>query len=142
MSWRYSGLTLIIVMALIPARLLLLLEKPEVIPNSWLVAPSPDDPETRLAMGEKLPLACADIATLELIKGISDVLAFELLEKRYEIMRAALNETHLEAIQRAHGVGKKTGEKLLNYLDLTTRCSAKDPYEVWEGPTHNAPYSP
>lgn len=121
-------------MALIPAQLASLFQKPENIPNSWLIPPSHEDPESRLAMGEKLPLACADISTLELIKGISDTLAFELLEKRYEIMRAARDGSHLEAIQRAHGVGKKTGEKLLKYLDLTTRCSITDRYEVWEAP--------
>jgi Holliday junction resolvasome RuvABC DNA-binding subunit len=82
-------------------------------------------------MGEKLPLECADISSLELIKGISDTLAFELLSKRYEIMRAAFQETRVKALQRAHGIGEKTAEKLLTYLDLTARCSGTEPYEVW-----------
>lgn len=83
-------------------------------------------------MGEKLPLECADISSLELIKGISDTLAFELLEKRYEIMRAAFTESPVDAIQRAHGVGEKTAEKILPYLDLTAPCSVTERYEVWE----------
>lgn len=83
-------------------------------------------------MGEKLPLECADISSLELIKGVSDTLAFEILEKRYDIMRAALKGSHLEAIQRAHGIGAKTGERLLTYLDLTARCSVTENYEVWD----------
>lgn len=106
----------------------------ENIPQSWLTPPSHDDPESRLAMGEKLPLACADISNLELIKGISDSLADELLEKRYEIMRAALKESHLEAIKRARGVGEKTAVRLLTYLDLTAPCSITERYEVWEAP--------
>ena len=84
-------------------------------------------------MGEKLPLACADISSLELIKGISDTLAFELLAKRYDIMRAAFDGNDYEAIQKARGVGVKTGEYLLRYLDLTTRCGVSARYEVWPG---------
>ena len=82
-------------------------------------------------MGERLPLACADISSLELIKGISDTLAFELLAKRYDIMRAAVDTDDRNAIQKAHGVGAKTAEHLVRYLDLTTRCTVSTRYDVW-----------
>ena len=134
MSWRYSGLTLIIILALGLAHCGRVVAGTEKVPPSWLTPPSHNDPESRLAMGEKLPLRCADISSLELIKGISDTLAFELLERRYEIMRAALQGSHVEAIQKAQGVGDKTAEKLLPYIDLTAPCSVTERYEVWEAP--------
>jgi len=134
MSWRYSGLTLILILALLVAHAGLVCKRAENIPPTWLSPPPLDDPESRLAMGEKLPLECADISNLELIKGISDTLAHELLEKRYEIMRAALKGPHMEAIKRARGVGEKTAERLLTYLDLTAPCSITERYEVWEAP--------
>lgn len=131
-SWRYSGLTLIIFLALLVAHSVRVFKRPEIVPPSWLTLPSHDDPESRLAMGEKLPLECADVSSLELIKGISDTLAFEILDKRYDIMRSAFTGSHLEAIQRAHGIGEKTAKKLLMYIDLTTPCSVSQRYEVWE----------
>jgi Holliday junction resolvasome RuvABC DNA-binding subunit len=85
-------------------------------------------------MGLTLPLACADMWSLELLKGVSDTLALELIEKRYEIMRAAVATSDLEAIKRAHGIGEKTAGKLLEYLDLRERCALNDPYEEWQRP--------
>ena len=82
-------------------------------------------------MGMKLPLECTDMWSLELLKGISDTLALELLDNRYEIMRAALNGSHIEAIKKARGVGDKTAEKLLEYLDLQERCVTTESYELW-----------
>lgn len=83
-------------------------------------------------MGQKLPIACADVWSLELIKGISDPLAVELIEKRFDIMRAALNGSHQEAIQKARGIGDKTGERLLQYLALTERCETHENLEIWK----------
>lgn len=82
-------------------------------------------------MGHKLPLECANVWSLELIKGVSDTLAFEMLDKRFTIMRAALNGSHRQAIQKARGIGEKTGERLLEYLDLTERCEVQEQLEVW-----------
>ncbi len=82
-------------------------------------------------MGHKLPLACADMWALELLKGVSDTLALELIDKRYEIIRASFNTSPVEAIKKAHGIGDKTATKLLEYLDLQERCHISEPYEMW-----------
>jgi Holliday junction resolvasome RuvABC DNA-binding subunit len=82
-------------------------------------------------MGLKLPLDCANVWSLELIKGVSDTLAFEIIDQRVSIMRAAVNGTHQEAIQKARGIGEKTGERLLHYLNLTERCEVQERLEVW-----------
>ena len=83
-------------------------------------------------MGFKLSLECADMWSLELLKGVSDTLALELLAKRYEIMRAARSASQVDAIKKAHGIGDKTAEKLLEYLDLKERCDLKESYKVWD----------
>jgi len=83
-------------------------------------------------MGLKLPLECADMWSLELLKGISDTLALELLDRRYEIMSAAFTGSQIEALKKAHGVGDKTGEKLLRYLELRERCESPNAFEVWK----------
>jgi Holliday junction resolvasome RuvABC DNA-binding subunit len=82
-------------------------------------------------MGYNLAFQCADVWSLELIKGVSDTIAFELLDKRPAIIRAAQKVTPIEAIQKARGIGEKTGERLLTYLDLTERCEVQERFEVW-----------
>ncbi len=82
-------------------------------------------------MGYRLPIECANVWSLELIKGFSDTLAMELLDKRFEIMRAALDEPHLDALRRARGIGDKTAELFLRYLDLTERCTTTDRLLMW-----------
>jgi len=132
MSWRYTGLSLLILVAFLATRAPSLVVPPPEIDPSWLIPPSHTDPEGRLAMGQKLPIACADVWSLELIKGVSDTLALELIEKRFDIMRAALNGSHQEAIQKARGIGDKTGERLLQYLALTERCETEENLEIWK----------
>jgi hypothetical protein len=83
------------------------------------------DPESTLAARDKLPLACADAANLELIGGVSDTLAFELVEKRDRILNGAQTGLHSEeALQLAHGIGAATARKLLSYLSLSATCDA------------------
>jgi hypothetical protein len=132
MSWRYTGLSILILVAFLAMKIPpLLSSSPEVQP-SWLLPPSYDDPEGRLAMGYKLPLQCADVWSLELLKGISDTLAFEIMAKRFEIARSVRSEGEINALQHAHGIGEKTASKLLPYLDLTERCEVSEKFEVWD----------
>ena len=131
MSWRSTGLSILLILATLVARVPSLVAPQAHIPASWLQPPKHRDPEGRLAMGMKLPLECADMWSLELLKGVSDTLAIELLDKRYEVMRAAFNGSHIEAIKKARGVGDKTAEKLLEYLDLQDRCVTTESYELW-----------
>jgi hypothetical protein len=132
MSWRYTGLSILLILVTVLVRLPSLMPPPSDIPQAWLDPPSHEDPEGRLAMGLKLPLECADMWSLELLKGISDTLALELLDRRYEIMSAAFTGSQIEALKKAHGVGDKTGEKLLRYLELRERCESPNAFEVWK----------
>jgi len=137
MSWRYTGLSVLILLAFLGVRISLVLSPPPTVDPAWLIPPSHDDPEGRLAMGLKLPLECANIWSLELIKGISDTLALEVLDKRFDIMRAAFNGSQTEAIQRARGIGEKTAEQLLRYIDLTERCEVQERLEMWRRASPN-----
>lgn len=69
--------------------------------------------------------------SLELIKGVSDAIALELLDKRFTIIRAAYKVQPIEALQTARGIGEKTGTPILTYLDLTARCARHERYEAW-----------
>jgi hypothetical protein len=131
MSWRHTALALLVLTCFLTTRIYLLLSAPQSTESSWFNPPPHDDPEGRLAMGFKLPLSCADVWSLELLKGVSDTLAFEMVAKRYEIMRAALTESPAEALGKARGIGDTTAAKLLRYLDLTERCELSEEFEVW-----------
>jgi hypothetical protein len=128
MSWRYSILSVLIVMTSIVRALLPLLREPEEVPPEWFIPPSNSDPEGRLAMNAKIAFACADHSTLLLIKGISDTLAEELLASRPAILRAAKTVGEEEALQHAHGVGKKTAKTLLRSLDLLESCAPSETF--------------
>jgi hypothetical protein len=84
------------------------------------------DPESTLAVRERLSLACADPVSLELISGISDRLAFELAHNRARIVKSAQDGLGSEAaLQLARGVGAATARKLLGYLDPQSACRAQ-----------------
>jgi hypothetical protein len=131
MSWRFAGISLILaiptIAAIIPGRL----RTQEPIPPEWLQEPPATDPESRLAMGTKLPLACADISSLELLKGVSDKLATELINSRSSILEKARTSSPFEALQLAHGIGSRTSLSLLRYLEVGEKCKGSDPYEPW-----------
>ncbi|MEN9844952.1 MAG: hypothetical protein RIS36_99 [Pseudomonadota bacterium] len=131
MSWRYTVLSMLILLSFGALRVPPLFTPPLRVDPSWLIPPSHEEPEGRLAMGHDLAFQCADVWSLELIKGVSDTIAFELLDKRLTIIRAAYNGTPLEAIQKARGIGEKTGERILSYLNLTEGCERHERFEVW-----------
>ena len=132
MTWRYTGLTLILVTIPIGRFISLITQGAPPVEASLLTPPPFSDPEGRLAMGYQLPLACANAWSLELIKGISDTLAFELIEKRREILAAATREPSISALKRAHGVGDKVAPKLLRYLSLTERCQDSNELKLFK----------
>lgn len=128
MTWRYSILSLLIIVIALARALTLILRAPQEVPHEWLAVPPHSDPEGRLAMGQRIALACADHSALILIKGVSDTLAEELLSKRIEIIEAADEVGEEAALQRARGVGKKTAAKLVRAISLTERCEEYEPY--------------
>lgn len=121
MGWRFTALALLI-LSVVASRLLvgatLRVLRPTRNPPQFLVAA---DAESMLAMGDKLPLACADMASLELIVGVSDTLATELLAKRKEILRVAQRTNMHVALQVARGVGEKTATNLTKFLSATAK---------------------
>jgi hypothetical protein len=128
MSWRYSIISALIVIASLARALLPILRDQEEVPPGWFIPPSHSDPEGRLAMNAKVAFACADHSNLILIKGISDTLAEELLDSRSEILRAAKIVGEEEALQLAHGVGEKTAKTLLRSLDLFESCTPAESF--------------
>lgn len=131
MSWRYAGISLIltipIIAAVVPGRLA---GDVGIFP-AWLREPPFTELESRLAMGLPIPLACADASDLELLNGVSDTLAFELIKERRSILLATSRSTPADALQLVHGVGAKTAEKLVRYLDLANICTKSHPYGLW-----------
>lgn len=82
--------------------------------------------ESRLAAGEKIPFSAAGVYELELIPGISDSLAFRLLEKKAAVLELAAQLPSGErsrALLIIHGVGDKTARHLIDYLSLEARES-------------------
>jgi len=104
-------------------------------PISWLqsthVNPTPTDAESELATGDRIPLGCADISSLELIPGISDTIAISLIEKREEIQHS-FEKTSLESsLQIARGIGPKNASKIARYLDVERPCTQADSYRLF-----------
>ena len=80
------------------------------------------DAESRLALGGKMRFESAEIYELELVPGISDSLAQNILRKKAAILFEAERlpeEKQSKALELAHGVGEKRAESLLRYLDLS-----------------------
>jgi hypothetical protein len=87
-----------------------------------IVQAQPADAESMLASGQPIPLLCADMSSLELIPGISDKTALELLEKRNSIILAE------ESLQLARGIGGKTAARLVRYLAVNGVCDTVEGY--------------
>ncbi len=95
------------------------------------VLTKPNDAESLLASGHPLPLLCADISSLELIPGISDNTAVQLLEKRDAIIRAERHGSIEESLQLARGIGTKTATKLARYLIANGVCDNAERYYLF-----------
>jgi hypothetical protein len=85
-----------------------------------------DDPETLFARGDKLALACVDVSNIELIRGISDSLAFEIVAARRRIEDAyASTRSEQEAFQQVRGVGPATSMLLTKFIVIQGPCRHK-----------------
>ena len=85
-----------------------------------------NDAESKLALGQRLKLEACDVFALELIPGISDTLAFKMVEKRSTIAETAQYLSHSSkhrALEIIHGIGKKTAQKLNYYLEVNSGSS-------------------
>jgi hypothetical protein len=68
------------------------------------------------------------MSDLELIPGVSDNLAKELLDKRDRIIAHARNHSAKEALQLARGVGVHKAEVLSSLLSLENACHQGEIY--------------
>lgn len=122
MASRITILCTLLVLILAIRAAYIVFEKPSRIPAGWLQPRIDADAETLLAFGAQIPLACADMSDLELIPGVSDKLAQELLDKRERIIAHARDHSPHVALQIAHGVGVRKAEVLSSLLSLEDAC--------------------
>jgi hypothetical protein len=127
MAWRCCGLSLLIICWVFITHALRSLSETH---NRNLDSDSiltPTDPESQFAMGHHIPLACADLPTLELIPGVSDTLASSIMIMRPEILyHAAQGESFLTSWELAHGVGPASARRLDNFFNLSGTCPTLD----------------
>jgi hypothetical protein len=100
------------------------------VPEAWFTPAFDADAETLLASGSRIKLACADISDLELVTGISDTLAHELLRKRATIIARARHAPYTEALTLARGVGEIKAKLLSRFISLEDACFQREPYLV------------
>ena len=77
--------------------------------------------ETRLALGLKIPLRQASVYDLELIPGISDVLANRLVKATWQIMVQSLYSQGAPpeaALALVHGIGEKKAATFGRHIEL------------------------
>ncbi len=134
MASRTAVLCTLLVLMLVIRAACVILERPVHIPAEWLSPRIADDAETLLAFGAPIPLACADMSDLELIPGVSDSVATELLEKRDRIIAHARENSAYAALQLARGIGVRKAELLSPLLSLEDACHQGDTYEPFRSP--------
>jgi hypothetical protein len=92
--------------------------------NARLLDSTQLDPESLLAQGGRLPLACADMFALELVPGVSDSLASELLRAGPRIINAAQKgHSQQAALQIAKGVGVQKSHILTRFISVDGPCA-------------------
>ncbi|NLF24777.1 MAG: helix-hairpin-helix domain-containing protein [Deltaproteobacteria bacterium] len=78
------------------------------------------DPESCLAVGEKLALTSSGNYGLQLVPGISDAFSERIIESRHQIRKEALQlEPHSRhhALEVVHGIGPKKSLQLFESID-------------------------
>lgn len=131
MTWRYAGLSLLL-LGIVVARVLC--EK--IVAWRQSMSPIPpfthlDDPESLLATGQQMPFVCADMWSLELISGVSDTLATELLERRASILQAARHAPPEVALQLARGVGAAKSRELAKFISMEEACAKRRAFDIF-----------
>jgi len=140
MTWRYAALALLLVSFVATRHILAAALSPMYRHIATSLTAPINDPESILAIGDMIPLQCADVASLELISGVSDSLALELINKRAAILSAARTLTTDEALQLAHGVGENTAKRLATLISLPPDSPCLDsPYLFQRGETGPMP---
>lgn len=120
MNKRYEALCLLLIVFLF---LILMYQQAELIGLKKLPSASPlllSDPESLIALNKRIPLQNADIYALELIPGISDTLAFRIIQQREEIIKAAgtYSEKPYLAFTCVKGIGPKSAKVMDRYISF------------------------
>jgi hypothetical protein len=125
MNWRFSGLVLLaLTVSRAPATLRHLAEGAGLGAAPYSSVTTHSDVESVFAVGGRVPLSCIDVSTLELIRGVSDKLAFSIIDARAQIFEAASRGVSDErALQRARGVGEAIAATLRGYITLSGSCN-------------------
>ncbi len=93
-------------------------------PNPPLSRPSvfqPQDSESLLARGKRLWLITADLYSLELLSGISDSLAHEIIKSKRDVSAHAVwkvKKAPDNPLEYVHGIGEKRAKKFSRYLSV------------------------
>ena len=80
------------------------------------------DAESLLAQGRRLPLLCSAAEDLELLPGVTDRVAGELLAAAKELARIAPRLGEQEALLNVHGIGPQRAPFFAQHLDLAQEC--------------------
>ncbi len=122
MRTRANTLCAILIALLLSSYAWRTLTPPPPLPAQWLSIPLDADAETVLAAGGQIPLACADIAQLELISGISDTLAAQILADRASVVAAAPEQGTEAALSLVHGIGPAKAAQIARHVSLADGC--------------------
>ena len=125
MHWRYCGLAIVLV-AFCCARFLAntLLPGSNAQDRDGIDLSGDSDPESRLAQGMRVSLHCIDVATLEMLNGVSDKLAFGLVDKRGNLLTMRQHGiSEMQALQTVHGVGAVKAKELTRYIRVDGSCN-------------------
>ncbi len=123
MNWRLTALTILLcVMAFVRDGFFLLTTRSDAL-SSKTSLQAPSDPESLLARGRPLPLRCVAPVDLELIPGITDRLARELVEAAPRLDALAKRHGDVLALQSVKGIGPERSASLAELLSLQGTCS-------------------
>lgn len=82
-----------------------------------------NDAESLLAQGRPLSLLCSSAQDLELLLGVTDRVASELLREAESLVRLAPVIGEEAAFERVHGIGPKRAAFFATHLSLNNSCS-------------------
>jgi hypothetical protein len=103
------------------------------VPATWLFPPRDSDAETLLAFGAQIPLACADVSQLELLPGVSESVAAEILGAYEEIRTVAAESGPEAAFTRVYGIGPAKAAGLARDVAVSGECFAHGVHGRIEG---------
>ena len=119
MRRRYHSLALFLLLLLMVRALYFWFwDQRQLLPKNFQLS-TPTNAEALLARGRRIKLCESGIYELELVPGVSDVLAIRILSKRLELEQRAAElqpDQRWQAWQIVKGIGIKTAKKFQNYV--------------------------